>query len=66
MYWVARSPEGDHVFKVNGKGEHYYAVKGKVGYPFFGQFKAGYSDSEGFGVGDSIRPYAWRYQRDQK
>lgn len=34
---VARDPEGDHVYLVDGKGEHHIPVHGKVGYPFFGQ-----------------------------
>ena len=34
---VARDPEGDHVYLVDGKGEHHIPVHGKVGYPFFGR-----------------------------
>ena len=34
---VARDPELDHVYLVNGKGEQHIPVHGKVGYPFFGQ-----------------------------
>ena len=33
---VARDPEGDHVYLVNGEGEKHFPVHGKVGYPFFG------------------------------
>jgi predicted dehydrogenase len=34
---VARDPEGDHVYLVDGGGEHHIPVSGKVGYPFFGE-----------------------------
>lgn len=34
---VARDPEGDHVYLVNGEKERHIAVRGKVGYPFFGK-----------------------------
>jgi len=35
---VANSPDGDHVYVVDGSGEHRYEVAGKVGFVFFGQF----------------------------
>jgi len=35
---VANSPEGDHVYVVDGKGERKYEVTGKVGFVFFGTF----------------------------
>lgn len=34
---VARSPQGNHVFLVNGDGEQHFEVSGKVGYPYFGE-----------------------------
>ena len=34
---VARDPEGDHVYLVNGEREEHIAVRGKVGFPFFGE-----------------------------
>ena len=34
---IARDPEGDQVYLVNGEGERHLSVHGKVGYPFFGQ-----------------------------
>jgi predicted dehydrogenase len=34
---VARDPEGDHLFLVNGKTEQYFALHGKIGFPFFGR-----------------------------
>jgi predicted dehydrogenase len=34
---VARDPEGDHVYLVDGKGEHHFPVHGKVGFPYFGR-----------------------------
>jgi predicted dehydrogenase len=34
---IARDPQGDHVYLVDGKGEHHFAVHGQMGYPFFGQ-----------------------------
>jgi len=34
---VAREPEGDHVYLVDGRGEHHLEVHGKVGYPYFGE-----------------------------
>jgi len=33
---VARAPEGDHLFLVNGATETHFALNGKVGFPFFG------------------------------
>ncbi|CDN44752.1 Oxidoreductase, NAD-binding domain protein [Paenibacillus sp. P22] len=33
---IARSPQGDHLYLVNGEGEHHMELSGKVGYPFFG------------------------------
>ena len=32
---VARNPEGDQVYLVNGEGEKHFSVKGKVGFPYF-------------------------------
>jgi len=34
---IARDPEGDHVYLVDGRGEHHFPVHGKVGFPYFGQ-----------------------------
>ena len=34
---VADSPEGDHVYYVNGEGEHHVCASGKCGFPFFGK-----------------------------
>jgi predicted dehydrogenase len=34
---VARDPEGDHVYLVNGEGERHIPVHGKVGFPYFGE-----------------------------
>jgi predicted dehydrogenase len=34
---VARDPEGDHVYLVDGRGERHIAVHGRVGFPFFGE-----------------------------
>ena len=34
---VARSPEGDQVFLVDGERERHFAVSGRVGFPFFGE-----------------------------
>lgn len=34
---IARSPQGDHLYLVNGTGEHHLELSGKVGYPFFGE-----------------------------
>jgi predicted dehydrogenase len=34
---IARDPEGDHVYVVDGQGERHIAVRGKVGFPFFGE-----------------------------
>jgi predicted dehydrogenase len=34
---VARDPDGDQVYLVDGAGEHHIRVRGRVGYPFFGQ-----------------------------
>lgn len=34
---IARDPERDHVYLVNGEGEFHFNVAGKVGYPFFGE-----------------------------
>lgn len=34
---VARDPEGDHVYLVNGSGEHHIPVHGKIGFPYFGE-----------------------------
>ncbi|GGI98379.1 oxidoreductase [Alicyclobacillus cellulosilyticus] len=34
---VARDPEGDKVYLVNGEGEFLIDVRGKVGYPYFGR-----------------------------
>ena len=33
---VARDPEGDHVYIVDGAGERHEHVHGRVGFPFFG------------------------------
>jgi predicted dehydrogenase len=33
---VAESPEGDHVYYVNGEGERHIMASGKYGFPFFG------------------------------
>ena len=35
---VARRPEENNVYWVDGKGEHYVNVTGKVGFPFFGEW----------------------------
>ena len=35
---VASSPDGDHVYVVDGDGERKYEVTGKVGFVFFGRF----------------------------
>jgi predicted dehydrogenase len=34
---VARQPEGDHLYLVNGDGEQHIELQGQVGFPFFGQ-----------------------------
>jgi predicted dehydrogenase len=34
---VARSPEGDQIYLVDGKGERHISVHGRVGFPFFGE-----------------------------
>jgi predicted dehydrogenase len=34
---IARDPDGDHLYLVNGEGETHFSLAGKVGYPFFGQ-----------------------------
>lgn len=34
---VARDPDGDHLYLVNGEGEQHIAVHGKVGFPYFGE-----------------------------
>ncbi len=34
---VAREPQGDQVYIVNGEGEKHLSVGGKVGFPYFGQ-----------------------------
>ena len=34
---VARQPDGDHLYLVNGEGEQHLELSGKVGFPFFGQ-----------------------------
>jgi predicted dehydrogenase len=34
---VARDPEGDHLYLVNGEGETHLSVAGQVGFPFFGE-----------------------------
>jgi len=34
---VARQPESDHLYLVNGEGEQHLELSGKVGFPFFGQ-----------------------------
>jgi predicted dehydrogenase len=34
---IARDPQGDHLYLVNGEGEQHYSLHGQVGYPFFGQ-----------------------------
>jgi len=34
---VARQPEGEHLYLVNGEGEQHMELQGKVGFPFFGQ-----------------------------
>jgi predicted dehydrogenase len=34
---VARQPEGDHLYLVNGEGEQHLELHGKVGFPFFGR-----------------------------
>ncbi|PZE22077.1 Gfo/Idh/MocA family protein [Paenibacillus xerothermodurans] len=34
---IARDPQGDHLYLVNGEGERHYSLRGQVGYPFFGQ-----------------------------
>ncbi|MFW6223582.1 MAG: gfo/Idh/MocA family oxidoreductase, partial [Spirochaetota bacterium] len=33
---VARNPEGDHLYLVDGSGERHIPVHGEVGFPFFG------------------------------
>jgi predicted dehydrogenase len=34
---VARQPDGDHLYLVNGEGEQHMELRGKVGFPFFGE-----------------------------
>jgi predicted dehydrogenase len=34
---VARDPEGDHLYLVNGEGEMHLSVAGQAGFPFFGE-----------------------------
>ncbi|NMO94872.1 Gfo/Idh/MocA family protein [Paenibacillus lemnae] len=34
---IARSPQGDHLYLVNGSGEYHMELSGKVGFPFFGE-----------------------------
>ncbi|WP_145035277.1 Gfo/Idh/MocA family protein [Paenibacillus sp. Y412MC10] len=34
---IARHPQGDHLYLVNGEGEFHMELQGKVGYPFFGE-----------------------------
>jgi len=34
---IARDPEGDQLYLVNGDGERHISLHGKVGFPFFGQ-----------------------------
>ncbi|WP_123043311.1 Gfo/Idh/MocA family protein [Cohnella candidum] len=34
---IARDPEGDQLYLVNGEGERRLSLAGKVGYPFFGE-----------------------------
>jgi predicted dehydrogenase len=34
---IARQPDGDHLYLVNGDGEQHMELSGKVGYPYFGQ-----------------------------
>ncbi|MFC7749878.1 Gfo/Idh/MocA family protein [Paenibacillus thermoaerophilus] len=34
---IARQPEGDQLYLVNGEGEHRLELRGKVGYPYFGE-----------------------------
>lgn len=34
---IARSPDGGHLYLVNGEGEYHMDCSGKVGYPYFGQ-----------------------------
>jgi predicted dehydrogenase len=34
---IARDPQGDQLYLVNGQGEQHYSLNGHVGFPFFGQ-----------------------------
>ncbi|MFC5453138.1 Gfo/Idh/MocA family protein [Paenibacillus aestuarii] len=34
---VARDPQGDQLYLVNGEGEKHFSLNGQVGFPFFGQ-----------------------------
>jgi predicted dehydrogenase len=34
---VARDPQGNHLYLVNGEGERHLELSGKVGYPYFGE-----------------------------
>jgi predicted dehydrogenase len=34
---LARDPQSDHVYLVDGKGEHHFTVRGQVGFPYFGR-----------------------------
>ncbi|NEW05440.1 Gfo/Idh/MocA family oxidoreductase [Paenibacillus sp. SYP-B3998] len=34
---VARDPQGDQLYVVNGQGEKHYSLHGQVGFPYFGQ-----------------------------
>jgi len=34
---VARDPQGDQLYLVNGEGEKHFSLHGQVGFPFFGQ-----------------------------
>ncbi|MBU5441352.1 Gfo/Idh/MocA family protein [Paenibacillus sp. MSJ-34] len=34
---IARDPQGDHLYLVNGSGERHYELSGQVGYPYFGE-----------------------------
>jgi predicted dehydrogenase len=34
---IARDPQGDQLYLVNGQGEKHFSLNGKVGFPFFGK-----------------------------
>jgi predicted dehydrogenase len=34
---IARDPQGDQLYLINGQGEQHYSLNGQIGFPFFGQ-----------------------------